>query len=811
MTEPHGLPPGTVLIDEYEIISVLGAGGFGITYLAKHLNLDTRYAVKEYYPRSWSDRDSNGFVSAKSSHDESQFEWGLRRFLEEAQRIAKFSHHNIVRVDRYFPANGTAYMVLSYEEGMTLKEWQEGLREPPTQAELDMIVEPLLSALETLHANGVFHRDLSPDNIFLRRDGSPVLLDFGASREEIGRQSQLITAIIKPGYSPLEQYDTRATRQGAWSDIYAFGAVLYRAITGFSPPEAPSRFTEDEYEPLETVAKGTYRPTFMRAIDWAMRLLPEARPKTIDEWRGSLLQDAEVPSAPVTTTMQTAELSGQTMAYTQGVDQPVRSSSVVSALLLIALPILVLIGGSWLYLLPSITPLFGSDSALISLSLSGNSGKMASARRVERAKNAFEVMTLNRGQRLRMARGLYHRDYEIDATIDMGFVNNSTLGLRMRDAIVKYQRAGSKTITGYPTRKQVRELSNFGDRPTPWEGEQEIKIVKRDPDRVWGRIRSILSKSGDLADGQTSMRDVREALRKYQRRSGGEASGFLTTQLFNTLISKPVKLSIRRRDGSQKFKNWNYVFSDSRCYIWTDVMGVEGRSLETAAPRVQLSRGANTKGDGLAFDLSRARMFDKVKSVRFIGGGQSFVLQFDSDRIKPRATGKSSVSTEVTKKMHAFDGIVKVRGTSSFGGDLTLRFSTSGFKEAFSKLAARCGMEAMTWVSSSSWAAVYKKGQGAFYGVWSRATRQVAVRDAKANCAKASGSAPCKLAATFTEPYCFVLARATKKGWGLATSTNADAALRDALSECRKHGSGCSKSMTFCAGGSNVYVRKKKK
>ena len=101
-----------------------------------------------------------------------------------------------------------------------------------------------------------------------------------------------------------------------------FGAVLYRAITGFSPPEAPSRFTQDEYEPLETVAKGTYRPAFMEAVDWAMRLLPEARPKTIDEWRQSLLKDEPVPSAPVTTAMSTETVSGQTMAYTQGVDQP---------------------------------------------------------------------------------------------------------------------------------------------------------------------------------------------------------------------------------------------------------------------------------------------------------------------------------------------------------------------------------------------------------------------------------------------------------------------------------------------------------
>ena len=435
---------------------------------------------------------------------------------------------------------------------------------------------------------------------------------------------------------------------------------------------------------------------------------------------------------------------------------------------------------------------------------------MASAQRVERAKNAFEVMSLTRRERLRMARGLYHRKFVTDATIDMDFVDNSSLGQRMRDAIVKCPAgwfAGRNWVSDAQTvggACQFRRSTRRHGR-----GEQEIKIVQREPERVWPKIRAILTKSGDLAGSQTGMSDVRKALRKYQSRNGDEASGFLTTRLFNKLIATPARMSISRREGSVKYKDWHYVFSDTRCYVWTNVMGIEGRSLETTAPRVQLSRREKTKGDGLAFDLSRSRLFDKSQPVRFIGGGQTLKLQFDSGRVKPRATGKSSVSTEITKQMHAFDGTVKLRGTSSFGGDLTLRFSTSGFKEAFNKLATQCGKEAMTWVNSS-WAAVYRKGQGAFYAVWSRNTRRVAATDAKANCMKASGSGPCKLAATFTEPYCFALARATKQGWALATATNMDTALRDALGECRAKGSGCAKSMSFCANGTNYYVRPKK-
>ena len=155
MADVNTLPNATVLFDEYEIVSVLGAGGFGITYLARHLHDKNLVAIKEYFPRAWCSRDHTGLVSPTSSGDQEQFDWGLRRFLEEAQRLAKFDHPNIMRAERYFSVNGTAYMVLSYEEGQTLGGWLQDRASQPDQSELDAIVTPLLSALELLHGAGV--------------------------------------------------------------------------------------------------------------------------------------------------------------------------------------------------------------------------------------------------------------------------------------------------------------------------------------------------------------------------------------------------------------------------------------------------------------------------------------------------------------------------------------------------------------------------------------------------------------------------------------------------------------------------------
>ncbi len=240
--DTSALTPGT-RIDQYAISDLLGRGGFGITYLVRDEALQRDFALKEFFPEGLVRREGTSvrFVSTPNSEDD--YRWGLRKFYDEARLLAQFHHANIVNVRRVFEFNNSAYMLLDFVNGSTLEKWLQGLDSPPTQEELDLISAPLLSALELVHANRTWHLDISPENVMIRAsDGAPILLDFGASRFEIKQHSQLVSALVfKSGYSAPEQYTSNAERYGAWTDVYAFGATLYRAISGSRPTEATSR------------------------------------------------------------------------------------------------------------------------------------------------------------------------------------------------------------------------------------------------------------------------------------------------------------------------------------------------------------------------------------------------------------------------------------------------------------------------------------------------------------------------------------------------------------------------------------------
>jgi serine/threonine protein kinase len=295
MTNLLALPAGTELAGDFRIERVLGAGGFGITYLAEETPLARRVTIKEYFPADFAARDGDIEATPRSRDCADDYKWGLDRFLEEAQTLAKFDHPNIVRVYRYFRANNTGYIVLHFEEGQSFKSWLKSLGRAPRQAELDQIVTPLLDALELIHNADFLHRDIAPDNIIIRKDGSPVLIDFGSARGEIAQHSMTVSALVKPGYSPYEQYATNARQQGPWSDIYSLGATLYQAVTNKRPPDAPTRMVSDELVPARDAALSAYRPGFLGAIDKALALEVTGRPKTVAIWRKKLL---EAPAAP---------------------------------------------------------------------------------------------------------------------------------------------------------------------------------------------------------------------------------------------------------------------------------------------------------------------------------------------------------------------------------------------------------------------------------------------------------------------------------------------------------------------------------
>ncbi len=290
-TSRDALRPGTRLA-EFEIMGVLGTGGFGIVYLAMDHALMRQVAIKEYMPTALANRALGDWVAVRSPSHAETFAVGLQSFINEAQLLAGFDHPSLLKVHRFWEGNGTAYMVMQYYAGRTLKEERALMTRPPNEAWLWAFIEPILGALEVLHGEGVYHRDISPDNILLQQDGPPVLLDFGAARRVIGDRTQTLTAILKPNFAPIEQYaDIADMRQGPWTDLYAVGAVVYYMLTGKAPTPAVARAVRDGLPTLVADAalpEATSSAIFLRAVDWALAVAPNDRPQNAQQFREAL-------------------------------------------------------------------------------------------------------------------------------------------------------------------------------------------------------------------------------------------------------------------------------------------------------------------------------------------------------------------------------------------------------------------------------------------------------------------------------------------------------------------------------------------
>ncbi len=288
-SEEHRLAlPAGYRLEEFRIERMLGKGGFGITYLAEDLYLEQRVAIKEHLPDGISTRADGSTVVAQSVPLEEDYSWSLESFVKEARTLAKIQHPNVVRVSRLLEANGTAYMVMDYLEGESLDAYLARTPAGIREERLLEIVLPILDGLEAVHRTGLLHRDVKPANIYLTQEGRPLLLDFGAARQDLGRTITM-TCMVSHGYSPVEQYQSKA-RQSAGTDIYAIGAVLYRAITGEKPEQANDRVFNDGLIPVSQRASGRYTAGFLRAIDHALAVRLEDRPDSVGAWRRELLE-----------------------------------------------------------------------------------------------------------------------------------------------------------------------------------------------------------------------------------------------------------------------------------------------------------------------------------------------------------------------------------------------------------------------------------------------------------------------------------------------------------------------------------------
>ena len=318
MTAEHdqALPVGTRLGD-YRLDALIGHGGFGITYRAFDTQLAKFVAIKEYMPVEFATRRADGQVAPRGSRFADDFTWGRERFLDEARALARFRHVHIVPVLRYFEANGTAYTVMEFEDGPSVAQLlrQPGRRLQPD--EIRRLAEGMLSGLGAVHAQGFLHRDIKPSNVIVRRDGVPVLIDFGAARQAMGGRTRTLTSILTPQYAPIEQYAMDG-KQGPWTDIYATAAVLHHTISGSAPPEAVSRVGTDPYRPLAATHADRFDPSLLSAIDRGLAFAPEQRPQSIAEWRtlfgGSLPRVQDAPTQRMMTEPKPAPVASGPLA-----------------------------------------------------------------------------------------------------------------------------------------------------------------------------------------------------------------------------------------------------------------------------------------------------------------------------------------------------------------------------------------------------------------------------------------------------------------------------------------------------------------
>ena len=274
---------------EFEITGVIGEGGFGIVYSARDSSLDRIVAIKEYLPSAFASRTTAGTVQVRSQEHSKTFDAGLSSFINEARMLAKFSHPGLVEVFRFWEANGTAYMAMRYYRGVTLREMLRTNPQIVTEQWLCETLDPILLALQELHNEKCYHRDIAPDNILVLPNGRSVLMDFGAARRIIGGMTRALTTVLKPGYAPIEQYsDDGSMAQGAWTDIYAVGGLLYHAMTGKVPVQAISRMMNDPLKPVAAAARAEFSPNLCAVVMKCLAVMPENRYQSVDELRAAL-------------------------------------------------------------------------------------------------------------------------------------------------------------------------------------------------------------------------------------------------------------------------------------------------------------------------------------------------------------------------------------------------------------------------------------------------------------------------------------------------------------------------------------------
>ena len=342
---PLALPEGTVLAGKYILGRVLGQGGFGITYIAQDYNTKELVAIKEFFPDTMAARTDSTTVSSYSDERADAFIYGKECFLQEAKTLAEFNGNpNIVKIYSYFEENGTAYFAMEYVDGISLLKYLQDHGGKISVKETENVLFPIMDALNEVHAKGIIHRDISPDNIYITKDGQIKLLDFGAARYSLGDRSRSLDVVLKHGYAPKEQY-ARHGRQGPYTDVYSLAATFYRCITGRIPPDSIDRIDEDDLMNPSSLGVDI-SPAKEDALLRGLAINPSDRYMSMNDFKMAMLNPANAPapvpfntsftqtsSAPVTSTQQTFSQAALVTSSQQTVSQaaPVTSAQQVPA------------------------------------------------------------------------------------------------------------------------------------------------------------------------------------------------------------------------------------------------------------------------------------------------------------------------------------------------------------------------------------------------------------------------------------------------------------------------------------------------
>ena len=329
----YQLPVNCILNGRYVVGKVLGAGGFGITYIGYDLKLDSRVAIKEYYPSGAANRSISLTVIPTAEVKGNPFELGKSRFLKEAKTLSEFvGDGNIVTLRDYFEENGTAYIVMEYLEGQDLSHYARERGRFEFSEALDLL-EPVMLALDEVHKKGLIHRDISPSNIMVLNNGKVKVLDFGSARLQNTSGELSLSVMLKPGYAPMEQYSTHG-EQGSWTDVYAMSATIYRLITGKTPPTSTDRLMEDTLEPPSKLGV-KITPAQEEALLHGLALRPADRTRTMAELAKELRTKRKTPiTRPETPKAPAAEPVKK--------EKPKKRLLIIGGALLAALVILVL-------------------------------------------------------------------------------------------------------------------------------------------------------------------------------------------------------------------------------------------------------------------------------------------------------------------------------------------------------------------------------------------------------------------------------------------------------------------------------------